>query len=150
MSFHPTGGRTAATAASANQAVASLWNPHGTARVYLTFLELCTTGAVAQSFALQRISARGTATTTVTPNADNAYDRDVANVAGMVLDVAYSVQPTLVAAVLWRWNIPNVAGSGFMKQFPGRGISIPPGTGLCLVGVTASVPIADVNVLFED
>jgi hypothetical protein len=150
MSFHPTGGRTVATV-SAGHVVATLWNPHATARLYLQFIELCTTGAAVQAFALQRATARGTPGSTITPNADNAYDRDVTNVAGALLDLsAYSVQPTLATAVMWRWNLPNVAGSGFMKQFPGRGIGIPPTTGISLVGITAAVPIADVNVLFED
>lgn len=152
MGSHSVAGRTAATAATANHVGAQFWNPHASARMWVTAIDWCkATVATADGFTLRRSTARGTAGSTVTPDIDNSAERDNVNVAGILLDLAaFSAQPTLDASELWRWPLPAAIGSGVMKVFPGKGISVPFGTGLCIVtnGAVILQP-ADVTFFFE-
>jgi hypothetical protein len=152
MGDHLVGGRTIATAATANHVVAQFWNPHSTSRIWVTAIDLCAiTGAALSSITLRRSSAKGaTPSATETPDLDNAFERDNANAAGMLLELAtFTTQPTLDASILWRWSLPASIGAGFMKPFGRPGIAIPPGTGLCIVNAGAVLtPASDVSFSF--
>jgi len=143
-------GRTAASAATAGTASFGFWNPHATVRVRLSEIHICANGAPAAgaSLALRRATARGTATSTVTPDIDNDIQRAQAPTSGALLDVTYSAQPTLDASVLWQWTFAAVAGSAVILPVE---ISVPPGTGLVAANVGAiAFPITDVTIVWRE
>lgn len=147
--------RTAATAAVANNVIAALWNPHATKRVVVTEWGIFkgAAGTAGDALALVRTTTRGTPGSTVTPGADHDENRDSAPQSGLLLDLAaYTAQPTLAGvpqlAGLAGWIASNTTGSGAL--FP-SGIVIPPGAGLALVQVAATIwPISDVLFRFEE
>lgn len=149
-------GATAATAATIDHAIAAVWNPSATKRIYLVEFSYCAQVAPATTsgFYLRRITARGTAGSTATPAAPNSEENDAVPDSGFLLDLAtYSVQPTLAAApgMGLSWNLAAVIGSGVVYPIAGRGLSIPPGAGIALLNHTAViVPAGDVGVVVDD
>ncbi len=146
--MHRVAGRTAATAA-VNNAVCALWNPHSTARIQVVEFGCFITaaGTAAQTIVLQRITARGTPGSTVTPNIENDDRRAVAPASGALLDLAaFTVQPTFTGE-LFRFPLANVAGSGIQMPFDW---TIPPGTGIALKAVLTAWPISDVNFAWRE
>ncbi len=143
-------GRTAATAATADHAIAGFWNPHATQRckvVSFAVFKQAGAGTAGDAFRLRRISARGTPATTVTPGRETHSTYGVAPVSGVLLDLAaYTVQPTLIAGDFgFGWAAPAVQGAGIVLPIPG-GIEIPPGAGLVLIQVAATIwPISDIT-----
>lgn len=148
-------GFTAATAATANHAIAELWNP-GTLsgrriKVVEVWIFKAGAGAANDSLYLCRTTARGTAGSTVTPDVDNAGEFDSAPPSGALLDLAaFTVQPTLATPGMLGWVAPAVAGAGIQIPLP-RGIIIPAGGGLALVQRAATAwPTSEVAFVFED
>ncbi len=144
-------GRTAATAATADHAIAQIWNPHATQRIKVVEFSVFKqggAGTAGDSFRFRRTSARGTAGSTVTPGIEHHIERAVAPVSGFLLDLAaFTVQPTLVAGseIPPGWTAPAVQGAGIVKPFPG-GIVVPPGTGLVIVQVAATIwPVSEIG-----
>jgi len=148
-------GRTAATAANANDTIAQLWNPSSSQRLRLIQFGLIknAAGTAGDSFRLRRTSARGTAGSTVTPGQAHHSIFGVAPVSGALLDLAaFTVQPTLVAGELGPdWIANSLTACGLHYPIPG-GIEIPPGAGLALVQAAATIwPISGVTfVWLED
>lgn len=150
-------GRTTATAATADHAIAQLWNPHATQRIKVISFALfkTTTGTAADSLRLRRSSGRGaTPSSTVTPGIENHSERAVAPPSGVLLDMgAFGTQPTLVAASELGpdWIAAAFAAAGINYAIPG-GIVVPPGTGLVIAQITATAwPISGVTfVWLED
>jgi len=101
----------------------------------------------------RRITARGTAGSTVTPDIDNHSIRGIAPPSGSVLDLAaFTVQPTLDGSDLGLGYVFAAAqGSGLVYPIPG-GIEIPGGTGLamCQVGAVASAAFENAVSFLED
>lgn len=128
------GGRTAATAATANHVGAGLWNPHASKAIKLRELWVFKTVATADNHGLRRITARGTPGSTVTPDITTAFDTPrIAPQSGTLLDLAaYTVQPTLTGVLLARANLPASIGAGFIWVFA-EPIIIPPGEGLAII-----------------
>jgi hypothetical protein len=127
-------GRTAATAATANQVGAQLWHPAGSTRsLRVMAVSWYQNTAGPSVVAVDRSSARGNAATSLTPVVTNDWAGNTAPPSAAVLDLAaFSQQPTLVPGTeLFRASLANAAGSGFNHPFPG-GITIPAGTGLCI------------------
>ncbi len=142
MGLNSVGGRSVATAATADNVGAAFWNPHSTKRIWVTEVAWCKTVTTVDNPGLIRISTRGTQTLTFTPDIDNAWERDVDHPSGAVLDATYSAQPTVQGPYLWRWNLPAAIGSGFIKSLSGPGtpgLCIPPGTGLAIATPVAVV-----------
>lgn len=135
-------GRTAATAATADHAIFSIWNPHTTQRIKLLSVSMFAQSAApaaGYSARFRRITARGTAGSTVTPGISNHSTRGVAPVSGVLLDLAaFSVQPTLdtVDTVLG-YTFAAVQGSGIVLPIPG-GLEIGPGAGVAFIQVPAT------------
>lgn len=150
---HYVRGFTVATAATADHTICALWNPHSTRRIKIVEFTLFKAGAgtANDSARLVRITARGTAGSTVTPDADNSSESDSTSPAGALLDLsAYSVQPTLASPGMWGWVSAAVAGAGFTYPIP-RGIIVPPGAGLAFVQRAATIwPTSEVSFAFED
>ena len=141
-------GRTAATAATADHALCALWNPHATQRVKIVQFGVfkSAAGTAGDAIRLRRITARGTAGSTVTPGIAQHSTRGVAPVSGVLLDLAaYSVQPTLDTLDSGLpWVAAAVAGAGVIYPIP-NGIEIGPGAGLSIIQVAATAwPISDV------
>lgn len=135
------GGRTAATAATANHCGAALWNASSTRWLFITQISWAKTVATADNVGFVRISTRGTAGSTVTPAQQNDYTYDGAPPTGALLDLAaYSVQPTIISstAYIWRWHLPAAVGAGFILPLPAP-IGVPPGAGLAIVTPPATV-----------
>ncbi len=149
-------GRTAATAATAGNAACALWNPHSTLTIVVYELTLfaTTVPASGSTVVVQRITARGTQTTSVTAAISNDTDNGAASTAGAALDLAYSAQPTTqstaVTNSMWGFMLPSVIGSGFVQPFP-EGIRIGPGQGLAvLAGAAVIVPVCEVAFAFDE
>jgi hypothetical protein len=140
-------GRAAATAATADHAVFSIWNPHSTHRIkvisFAMFAQVAPTAGWTGRF--RRISARGTAGSTVTPNSSNHSELAVAPVSGVLLDLAqYSAQPTLLASsvdMLLGYPYPATIGAGIIYPIPG-GVIVPPGAGIAYIQVPATASTA--------
>lgn len=153
MQTHYVRGFTVATAATANHAIASLWNPHATRRIRVVEIAIFKAGAgtANDSLYLERITARGTAGSTITPDADNSSEADSTSPAGALLDLAaFSVQPTLASPGMYGWVAPAVAGAGIIIPLP-RGITIPAGAGLAVLQRAATIwPTSEITFEFED
>lgn len=139
-------GRNAATAATADHALFGIWNPHATQRIKVLSVAIFAQGAApagGHSCRLRRITARGTAGSTVTPGISAHSTRGVAPVSGVVLDLAaYSVQPTLDTTDLgFGFTFAAVQSSGLIYPIPG-GIEIGPGAGLAAIQVPATAFVA--------
>ena len=144
-SYYQCGGRSSATAATADNFGAALWNPAASKPLYVREIWWFKNSTTADNFELSRISARGTASTTVTPDIDNDRDRLLAPGTGALLDVAYSGQPTIVTPALARGNLAAAGGAGYMFAFDppirvaageGLGIATPVATALQAADVT--------------
>ncbi len=143
------GGRTVATAATANHSAAELWNASAVKGIYVTQISWAKTVATADNLAIVRSTARGTAGSTVTPVQQNDSDYQAAPPSGALLDLSvFSVQPTLVstAAYMFRWNLPAAVGSGFILPLPDA-IFVPAGTGLVIL-TPAAVILQPADVTF--
>ena len=121
--------------------IAALWNPSSVISLYVVFVSIDvneTQGTYGPIKTLYRITTQGTPGATVTPDADNAFDRREAPPSGAVLNTSsYSVAPTLQAPGLEVWQHDREIGERFERWFRGRsrnngpkGIRVPPGTGL--------------------
>ncbi len=144
-------GRTAATAATADHALFAMWNPHATQRIKIVSVAIFKqggAGTAGDSVRYRRITARGTAGSTVTPGIQNHSTRGVAPVSGVLLDLAaYTTQPTLdVSDLILGWTAPAVQGSGIVYPIPG-GVEVGPGAGLAVIQVAATIwPISEITV----
>jgi len=153
MGVYSVRGFSAATAATADHCIAELWNPHASKRISLLEVGLFKAGAGAanDSLYLCRTTAKGTAGSTVTPDADNAWLGDTAPVSGATMELsAFSVQPTKATPNLFGWVAAASAGSGFIWPTP-RGLQIPFGTGLALcIRAAAAWPTSEVYFEWEE
>lgn len=148
-------GRNGSPSVANNEVVGQLWNPSTDRSLWVAEIMYTTvvTGT-AQNMRIQRTTARGTPATTVTPDLDNDMEREVTPQTGALLDLAlFSVQPTVDASVLFR--TPPTGGTtagGILDQivFPGKGIKVPPGTGLCLRAAAISGCSFDQSWRFEE
>lgn len=145
-------GKTAATAATIDHALAQLWNPSTARRlkVFGVWLFKQTAGA-ADEPVLRRSTARGTPGSTVTPTIVNDFERDLSPVSAPLLDMAaFSVQPTLEALGPFGGVLPAAIGAGYMWTFP-EPVEIPAGNGLVITaGVALAFPVSRVTYIFED
>lgn len=145
------GGRTANTAATADNVGAALWNPHATKDIYLRELHWFQTAATVSNPGLVRISARGTASASVTPDIDNDDLRLLAPISGAILDITYSAQPTVSTPYLHRTNLPAAIGSGFIWVFVGLVLRIAAGWGIAVATPVAVIlQASDVTVVWEE
>lgn len=156
LSRYSVRGVNVATAATADHAIFSVWNPSATKRIELIelgFFVLTAPAANAGCY-LRRITARGTAGSTATPGVPNSYQNDAAPDSGFLLDLAvFTVQPTLAAApgMGVTMALPAVIGSGFLYPIPGQILIIPPGTGVALLNRAAVItPAGEAWVVVDD
>jgi hypothetical protein len=124
----------AATAATADQSGVHLWNPHGTKSVYVREVHVFSNAASASHAALVRTSTAGTTPgTTVTPDADNAFDRRAAPPSGCILYAAtFATYPVVQTPYMARTVLPAAVGAAVMWSFLDTPIEVPAGTGLAV------------------
>jgi hypothetical protein len=150
------GGRSAATAATANHCAAQLWNPSTTVPLWIREIHVASTTAGVSNLAVNRSTARGaTPATTVTPDIDNDVEKALAAPSVAVLELAlFTTQPTIAAPDMERWNLPAVIGAGVMWIFGGRGdgaIKVGPGLGICVnTPVAVILPASDFTFVWEE
>jgi hypothetical protein len=153
MAIYYVRGVTAATAATADHVVAGLWNASSTARIVVLEFSIfkTTAGTAGDSGRLVRTSTRGTAGSSITPDADNANDGVSTVSSGAILDLAaYSVQPTLASPGMYGWVAAAVIASGVIIPIP-RGIIVLPSTSLVFAQRVATAwPVSEVTFVFED
>jgi hypothetical protein len=114
------------------ESIATLWNPHGTKALYVVSMAWAReSGTGTVTMILIRVSARGTAGSTVTPDADNHVNRRASPASGAILDLAdYTVAPTEEGPDLWRWHCDRPQSG--IEVFFRQPIVVPAGTGLNL------------------
>jgi len=119
MNRYSVTGLTTATAATNAVGIATLWNPSTAKSIFIVGIKVYKTIATVDVHALARISVRGTAAATVTPDIDNDYDHGLAPVSGALLDVgAYSGALTALTPSLESIYLPAAIGSGYNIVFP--------------------------------
>lgn len=148
-------GITVATAATVDHAIAAVWNPSGTKRIYLVEFSAFAIAApaAASGYYLRRITARGTPGSTATPGAPNSDQNDAAPDSGFLLDLAtYTVQPTPAAApgMMPGFVSAAVIASGILYVIQGQ-LWIPPGAGVALLNRAAIiVPAHEIGACVDD
>lgn len=139
-------GRSANTGAAGNEVLGSLWNPSSDRSVWVVEFSWATPVSIAtlDPLRLCRTTTAGTTPgSTVTPDVDNDFMRELAPVTGVRLDLAnFTTEPTLATPELFRLGFPTSSAQHSMTwRF--HGLRIPPGTGLALattgaIGATGS------------
>jgi hypothetical protein len=135
------GGRSAATAATADQSAGHLWNPHATKSIYVREIWFFKTVATVDNPGLVRTTTIGTTPgTTVTPDADNAFDRRAAPPSVSVLYLAaFATYPVIAGPYMHRENLPAAIGAGLVWSFYDEPIEVPAGTGLAVATPVAVI-----------
>jgi len=137
-----------AATGTTGEILTALWNPASSGRTLrvLYFSAVGAGGAAsAHNLGLQRVTARGTPGSSITPDPENAW-RDHADAPVAIVDMAdYTAAATIDPSVLWRWKGSEVIAQGvemwtrpykFRKLF--KGIEVPEGTGLAITGLVAA------------
>lgn len=120
-----------------NSPIANLWSPTRKLRLKEVGVFLQTLPTNAPIFAVQRTTARGTQTSTSTPGAQDPSD----DAATAVLDLTWSVNPTLAAGNLAGLGfrlacVPNTIGNGAIWNM--QDLEVAPGAGLELINILAT------------
>jgi hypothetical protein len=123
-----------ATAATLDHVGCLLWNPHASKSIYVREVHVFSTAATTQHPALVRTSTAGvTPTSTVTPDADNAFDRRAIPPSGaLIYGATFGTQPTIQQPYLARTSLPPAIGAAMMWSFLDAPIEVPTGTGLAV------------------
>ena len=157
MATYSVTGRTAATAATADHAIAELWNPDASKAivVYEAGLHVTIEGAGVIRPYITRATAQGTAGSTVTPDGDNCWGGDAeVPPSGAVLSLAaFSVQPTLSTPAHQGAVLTNVTGNTGMGHtfLLSRGFTLRAGTGLAICQSSANAtPASDVYFVWDE
>ena len=145
------GARTQSALASPDDTIGELWNP-GSSRikVYRCVFASTTGGSATIELAVQRATAKGTAAGTVTPDADNDWDRFASPPSGTTLEMGnFSTEPTLDTSMMWKMYAGSGNGSSWWVEWP-FGIVVPGGTGLCVVSKSADATTGDVTFVWSE
>jgi hypothetical protein len=150
-------GFSATSANVANGALGGFWNPDSVQRVKVlevSVFQAALTGVVSKKY-LVRTTTRGTAGSTITPDADNAWEEEDIPASGALLDLAaYSVEPTLASPPMFGMCLVGAsslgAGFGYVWLMP-SGLWLPPGTGLAICDqIGANGPTSEIYVAWEE
>ncbi len=137
-------GVSVATTATDDLAIATLWNPSATRRLFVHEAHFFkTTAGAADILKLRRTSTIGTAGTTITPTIVNDFERSLAPPSAATVGVnVFSVAPTMEALDLISAVIPGAIGAGVMWVFQDP-IAIPVGAGLAFTtGSALAMPVS--------
>ena len=103
---------TATPAAANNSGFCQLWAP-ATRSLRIVRIDFVINAATATTVSLVRTTARGTATTTATPQALDP----LSGVSTSTFDTGWSTQPTFAATPVGMYPLPATIGSGFTLPF---------------------------------
>lgn len=145
-------GKNAATAATIDHAIAQLWNPSTSKRLWVREIHIFKQAVgAADEPTLRRSTARGTAGSTVTPTSVNEREQIANPPSGFLLDLAaFTVQPTLAASALESCVIPAAIGAGIMWAWS-EPWEIPAGQGLVITtGIALAFPVSRITFRVED
>lgn len=147
------GGRsTSNTAAAANECVGNLWNPSSTRSVWVAEFSWSNRDnpAAVDTLRFCRTSTAGTTpASTVTPDADNDFERETSPQAGVLLHLAnFATEPVLELPELFRLVIPASGSPHSLTWLFRGGIRVRPSTGLALA-TTGAVAEAPTDVTFR-
>lgn len=119
---------------AANDIVGALWNPSGTRSIWATYFKFdrLSQGNVDSDNGLARITTRGSGQTTITPDATNDFEAELAPQSGAVLEYSHvTTMPTLGSPRISGNYYPVSATSGWSSEWIFvDGLRVPPGTGL--------------------
>jgi hypothetical protein len=130
-----------ATAATIDHVACVLWNPHASKSIYVREVHVFSRGATIQYPSLIRCSTAGTgATSTVTPDNDNAFDRRANPPSGALIygGTFNTTQPTLQQPYMARTALPAAIGAAVMWSFLDAPIEVPTGTGIAIATPVAT------------
>lgn len=144
---------TSVVASANNEPGMAVWNPHSTRRVVVSELGFYKNGTGGDRFNLRRTTTRGTPGSTVTPDADNAWDLDDTPPSGVLLDLGdFTSLPTFASPDLSATILNTVTGSpgmGMVWTFPG-GLWIPPGTGVAVMANSSLFAPSECYAVWEE
>lgn len=152
MARYAVNGKTAATAATIDHAIAEVWNPSTSKRIKLMQLWVAKQAAgAADEPVLRRSTAKGTAGSTVTPGSVQEYEQIAAPPSAFTLELAaFSVQPTLAAGPMHGFVLPASIGSGIIWVFD-EPVEIKAGEGVVLTtGIALAFPVSRITAVVED
>lgn len=146
-------GRSAATSAAADQSICNLWNPDATRSIWaleFSYGDLSNSSALDPVRFCRTTTLGNNPTTTVTPDLDNDFEREIAPITATTLRLSsFTTQPILVTPELFRLSFPITgAPHSLTWVFQRGGIRIPPGTGLALA-TTGAVAKAGADITFR-
>lgn len=146
--YYSVGGRN--TAAATGMA-ATLWNPSSTRSIWCVECESSRTAGLSPNMVWVRTVTRGTPASTVTPDVDNDFMRQLAPNSGAVLDLGlYTVDATEATPALVNSFDSTSIGSSERYIFPGLGIRIPPGTGFGMARTGGTINPRDFYFVFRE
>lgn len=150
-------GKTAATAATIDHAIAEIWNPSTSKRIKIVTLYVVKQAVgAADEPVLRRSSAKGTSGSTVTPGSAQELEQAAAPPSGVTLELAaFTVQPTLIAGPLDGAVIPAAIGSGWVWNFADQmnplGLELKAGEGVVITaGIALAFPVSRVTADIQD
>ena len=135
-------GDSTATAASADEVAANLWNPSSTKSIYVREVHCFSQTATACIPGLARTTSAGTTpAATVTPDVDSAFDHRIAPASGVLLYMGTyaSTEPVVSTPYLTRAHLPAAVGAGMMWSFLDEPIEVLPGKGLAVATPVATI-----------
>lgn len=152
MQEYAVAGRNAATDATADDSVATLWNPSSTRHLWVVEMFIFNTTAGSANVTICRQSTRGTPASTVTPDIDNDLEHDLAPPTAAVLDLGnYSAEGTKLAPDLEDYFTAATIGAGIRWNWRARPIRVKPGQGLTILNfTTTSVPVCSVGAKWQE
>lgn len=144
-------GRSTATDANANDAIAALHNDHGTKSIYVREMWIFHTAATAGNLGIVRTSTAGTPASTVTPDADNAFDRRATPPSGCDLNLGnFTAEPTKQGPNMYQAALAAQIGVGMTYVFA-QPLEVPAGTGIAFITSTAAAyPASDVTFVWDE
>lgn len=145
-------GVSVATAATADNAISGIWNPSTTKSIFVKEFHIFkTTAGAADIPKVRRTSARGTSASSFTPGIGCNLDHALAPESGLIIDLDWSAEPTLVTGELYGAVVPASIGSGLMWVFGGEGIQVKAGAGLVLVtGSALAFPVSRFAAVWDE
>lgn len=139
-----------AVATTADVALVNLWNPHAVKPIWVRRVNSeQVAGGQQNRVGLARTSARGaTPSATVTPDADNDFERLLAPESGAVIEFGtWGTNPTFAGPYLTR-TIAVEIGNGMDWVFT-TPIRVPAGTGLAVTATATSAGTIQDDVTYE-
>lgn len=146
-------GRNAATDATADDAVATLWNPSTAKPIWVLEISLHNTTAATAQVEITRQSTRGTPGSTVTPDIDNDIDHELAPLSGTLLDLgaAGATEGTKLGPAMEEYWTAATIGAGKIWNFRANPIRVKAGAGLAIVAADAvAVPACSVGFCWRE